>query len=305
MSPAEPAPAVREIERDVRTDFTGAMSYGRYLDLDRLLHAQHPRSEPEHHDELLFIIQHQTSELWLKLVLHELEAARAFLDDDQVGQALKCFARVKAVQRTLIEQWSVLGTLTPREYAQFRGALANSSGFQSYQYRAVEFILGNKNSAMLGVFSSEPEALGLLSRLLAEPTVYDAFLRALARHGVAVPDDILARDVNQPWTFRAELVPLFRQIYEQEETPWGFYEACESLVDLEDNFQAWRFRHLRIVQRTIGFKQGTGGSSGVGFLRKALDLTFFPELYAVRTEIGTGPSAFEAGEVEPQVEGSR
>ncbi len=277
---------VRQIEDSVRTDFRDAMSYGRYLDLDRVLGAQHPVSRPEHHDEMLFIIQHQTTELWLKLVLHELRESRRLIDAGDLGKALKGLARVKAIQRTLTEQWSVLGTLTPREYAQFRGALGSSSGFQSYQYRAVEFILGNKHRRMLQVFSSEPEAHELLATLLEEPTVYDVFLRALAREGYAVPQDVLERDVTQPWTFRADLVPVFREIYESEDTPWGYYEACEDLVDLEDNFQAWRFRHLRTVQRTIGFKTGTGGSSGVDFLKRALDLTFFPELYAVRTEIG-------------------
>ncbi|MEX5270018.1 tryptophan 2,3-dioxygenase [Kocuria sabuli] len=281
------AGGVRQLEDSVRTDFRGAMSYGRYLDLDRVLGAQHPVSRPEHHDEMLFIIQHQTTELWLKLVLHELRESRRLIDAGDLGKALKGLARVKAIQRTLTEQWSVLGTLTPREYAQFRGSLGSSSGFQSYQYRAVEFILGNKHRGMLEVFSSEPEAHEMLSALLEEPTVYDAFLRALAREGYAVPQDVLERDVTQPWTFRQDLVPVFREIYESEDTPWGYYEACEDLVDLEDNFQAWRFRHLRTVQRTIGFKTGTGGSSGVGFLKRALDLTFFPELYAVRTEIGT------------------
>ena len=277
---------VRDIEESVRTDFRDTMSYGRYLDLDRLLTSQHPLSRPEHHDELLFIIQHQTSELWLKLVLHELKESRRLMDESDLGKALKCLARVKAIQRTLTEQWSVLGTLTPREYAQFRGALGSSSGFQSFQYRAVEFILGNKNANMLKVFESEPEAHKVLSELLDEPTVYDAFLRALAREGYDISEDILRRDVRLPWVFQESLVPVFKKIYESDETPWGYYEACEDLVDLEDNFQAWRFRHLRTVQRTIGFKTGTGGSSGVDFLRRALDLTFFPELYAVRTEIG-------------------
>lgn len=285
--PNDEPTSVRELEEAVRTDFRGAMTYGRYLDLDRLLHAQHPVSRPEHHDELLFIVQHQTSELWLKLVLHELRAARSFLDDDELGHALKCLARVKNIQRTLIEQWSVLATLTPREYAEFRGSLASASGFQSFQYRAIEFILGNKNADLLAVFADEPEAYALLGDLLASPTVYDAFLALLARLDFAVPGDILQRDPTEPWTFHPELVPVFREIYESRATPWGVYEACESLVDVEDNFQLWRFRHLRTVQRTIGLKSGTGGSSGVGFLRKALDLTFFPELYAVRTEIGT------------------
>ncbi|PRB36698.1 tryptophan 2,3-dioxygenase [Arthrobacter sp. MYb23] len=280
------AQSVRDIEATVRTDFRNAMSYGGYLDLDRLLSSQHPLSEPEHHDELLFIIQHQTSELWLKLVLHELLEARRLFDADNLGKALKCIARVKAIQRTMTEQWSVLGTLTPREYAQFRGFLGSSSGFQSYQYRGVEFLLGNKNRGMLRVFESEPEAHALLSTLLEEPTLYDAFLKVLARAGYDIPADILDRDTSEPWTFRQDLVPIFQQIYESDDTPWGLYEACEDLVDIEDNFQAWRFRHLRTVQRTIGFKVGTGGSSGVDFLKRALDLTFFPELYAVRTEIG-------------------
>ncbi|WP_307114344.1 tryptophan 2,3-dioxygenase [Sinomonas atrocyanea] len=280
------ANGVRDIEESIRTDLRGAMTYGRYLDLERLLHAQHPVSAPEHHDEMLFIIQHQTSELWLKLVLHELREARARFAADDLGMALKCLARVKAIQKQLTDQWTVLATLTPREYAQFRGFLGNASGFQSYQYRAVEFILGNKHRRMLEVFSSEPEARALLEGLLAEPTVYDEFLRAVARAGYAVPAEILERDVTEPWTLRPDLVPVFRQIYESDDAPWGLYEACEALVDVEDNVQFWRFRHLRTVQRTIGFKTGTGGSSGVGFLQRALDLTFFPELYAVRTEIG-------------------
>ena len=279
--------SVRPLESSIRTDLDGAMTYGRYLDLDHLLAAQHPRSDPIHHDELLFIVQHQTSELWLKLLLHELKAARRYLRDDELDPALKCLARVKNIQRTLIEQWSVLATLTPREYAQFRGSLGNASGFQSHQYRAVEFILGNKNAAMLRVFDSEPTARPLLEELLDSPTIYDEFLRYVARQGLDIPSQVLERDVREPWTFRPELLPVFRRIYESADTPWGVYEACESLVDIEDNFQLWRFRHLLTVQRTIGFKSGTGGSSGVGFLRRALDLSFFPELYAVRTEIGT------------------
>ena len=280
--------SIRPIEESVRTDLTGAMSYGRYLDLERLLAAQHPVSDPEHHDELLFIVQHQTSELWLKLVLHELRAACRYLAGDGLAPALKCLARVKNVQRTLVEQWSVLATLTPREYAQFRGALGNASGFQSHQYRAVEFVLGNKHPGMLAVFDREPAARDLLAELIEAPTLYDEFLRLLARLGLAVPTAVLERDVRQPWAFQPELVPVFREVYEFEDTPWGVYEACESLVDVEDNWQLWRFRHLRTVQRTIGAKTGTGGSSGVDFLRRALDLTFFPELYAVRTVIGTG-----------------
>lgn len=278
--------STRPLEDSVRTNFDDEMSYGHYLDLDRLLSSQHPRSRPEHHDELLFIVQHQTSELWFKLIIHELKAARTFLEKDHLAPALKCLARIKNIQRTLTEQWSVLATLTPREYAQFRDSLASSSGFQSYQYRAVEFMLGNKNVAMLPVFAHDPVAQKMLADLLEEPTLYDSFLHLLARNGFDIPPHILNRDLTQPWVLQPALVPIFRDIYESSTTPWGIYEACEDLVDLEDNFQAWRFRHMRVVQRTIGFKPGTGGSSGVYFLRRALDLTFFPELFAVRTEIG-------------------
>lgn len=283
---AQPPDGVRDIEGTIRTDFHNTMSYGSYLDLEHLLSSQHPVSSPEHHDEMLFIIQHQTSELWLKLVLHELTECRRLMDNDEIGKALKCLARVKHIQKTLTEQWSVLATLTPREYAQFRGSLGSSSGFQSFQYRAVEFILGNKHRGMLKVFESDPAAHKLLSTILGEPTVYDAFLRALARAGYAVEDSILQRDVSEAWVFHKGLIPVFKDIYESDATPWSLYQACEDLVDLEDNFQAWRFRHMSVVKRTIGFKTGTGGSSGVDFLKRALDLTFFPELFAVRTEIG-------------------
>jgi len=276
----------RSLEEGIVTDLRDRMTYGSYLSLDTLLDAQHPVSTPPHHDELLFIIQHQTTELWLKLVLHELHAARAHIARDELAAAMKKLARVKHIQATLIEQWSVLATLTPTEYARFRDFLGNSSGFQSYQYRAVEFILGNKNARMLQVFDSNPFAREMLATLLEEPTLYDEFLRYLARHGHAVPVEVLERDVTKAHEFAEGLVPVFRGIYEDEATHWDAYEACEELVDIEDSFQQWRFRHLRVVQRTIGFKVGTGGSSGVGFLRQALDLTFFPELFAVRTEIG-------------------
>jgi len=276
----------RAIEDTVVTDFSDRMSYGGYLDLDTLLAAQKPLSVPEHHDELLFIIQHQTTELWMKLVIHELDAALAYLQADDLPQALKCVARVKHIQKTLTEQWSVLATLTPSEYAQFRGMLGNSSGFQSYQYRAIEFMLGNKNEKMLAVFESDADAQALLRRALNAPSLYDEFLRFLARQGHAIPASILERDVTKAWVFSEELMPVFIHIYDEHETNWSAYEACEEMVDLEENFQFWRFRHLRTVQRIIGMKMGTGGSSGAPFLQKALELTFFPELFAVRTEIG-------------------
>ncbi|WP_414672657.1 tryptophan 2,3-dioxygenase [Lapillicoccus sp.] len=277
---------VRPIEPEVQRDFSRSMSYGDYLALDQLLSAQHPRSEPPQHDELLFIVQHQTSELWLKLLLHELRSARSLLTTDDLAPALKRLARVKRIQEVLIEQWGVLATLTPSEYAQIRPFLATSSGFQSWQYRAVEFLLGNKNVEMVRVFDHDAAAHGLLDTLLREPSLYDEFLRYLGRRGYAVPPGLLDRDWTLPHTLDAALVHVFGEVYAAPAEHWGVYETCEELVDLEDNMQLWRFRHLKVVERTIGHKRGTGGSSGVDFLRRALDLTFFPELYAVRSEIG-------------------
>ncbi|GAA1479281.1 tryptophan 2,3-dioxygenase family protein [Nocardioides aestuarii] len=276
----------REIEQDIETDFSRQMSYGDYLRLDTLLSAQVPLSDPPQHDELLFIVQHQTSELWLKLMVHELRSARALLAADELSPALKRLARVKHIQRTLTDQWSVLATLTPSEYAEIRPFLATSSGFQSAQYREVEFLLGNKDTEMVKVFGHDPATRDRLAGLLAEPSLYDEFLRLLGRRGYAVPAELLDRD----WTGRrpshAGLVDVFAGVYAAPHDHWGVYETCEELVDVEDNFQEWRFRHLQVVQRTIGQRPGTGGSSGVAFLRRALDLTFFPELYEVRARIG-------------------
>ncbi len=278
--------ARRTLEEGIRTDFGRAMSYGAYLDLDTLLSAQHPRSEPPQHDELLFIVQHQVSELWLKLLLHELRSARGLLAVDELAPALKRLARVKHVQRQLVEMWDVLATLTPSEYAQIRPFLATSSGFQSDQYRAVEFLLGNKNADMVRVFEHDDRARSGLEALLHEPTLYDEFLRLLSRRGYPVPASVLERDVTEPYRVVPDLVDVFAAVYAAPDEHWGVYETCEELVDVEDLFQQWRFRHLQVVTRTIGHKAGTGGSSGVDFLRRALDLTFFPELYEVRTRIG-------------------
>jgi tryptophan 2,3-dioxygenase len=275
----------RPLEDGIVRDFTGNLSYGRYLHLDELLAAQHPLSRPEHHDELLFVIQHQTSELWLKLALHELTTACDDLARDDLALALKRLARVKHVQRQLIEQWSVLATLTPSEYGQFRGFLGTSSGFQSYQYRAVEFLLGNKNAAMLDLFADDEQATTILTAALDRPSLYDEFLRLLARRGHPVPETVLHRDVRAAHVEDPALVEVFRQIYADPERYWDVYETCEELVDIEENVQLWRFRHLKTVERTIGFRTGTGGSSGAAFLRHALELTFFPELYAVRTAL--------------------
>ena len=283
----EEARSVRDIEAGVQRDFSASMSYGDYLGLDQLLSAQFPRSEPPQHDELLFIIQHQTSELWLKLLLHELRSARSLLATDELAPALKRLARVKRIQEVLTGQWSVLATLTPSEYAQIRPFLATSSGFQSWQYRAVEFLLGNKNADMVSVFTHDEGARAMLAELLVEPSLYDEFLRFLSRRGFAVPAELLDRDFSQPYVVHDDLVETFAGVYAAPAEHWGVYETCEELVDVEDNFQQWRFRHLQVVTRTIGHKTGTGGSSGVDFLRRALDLTFFPELYAVRARVGS------------------
>ncbi len=279
-------PNQRDLESGIQRDFSRSMSYGDYLRLDVLLSAQQPRSEPQQHDELLFIIQHQTSELWLKLMIHELRSARALLRADDLSPALKRMARIKHIQHTLTDQWSVLATLTPSEYAEIRPFLATSSGFQSAQYREVEFLLGNKNAEMVKVFAHDEAARTTLDALLHEPSLYDEFLAHLARQGYDVPQRLLDRDWSQPHTVDQDLVEVFASVYASPAEHWGVYETCEELVDMEDSFQQWRFRHLQVVQRVIGHKLGTGGSSGVDFLRRALDLTFFPELYEVRTRIG-------------------
>jgi tryptophan 2,3-dioxygenase len=276
----------RELEQGIERDFTARMSYGDYLRLDRLLSAQQPQSDPPLHDELLFIIQHQTSELWLKLMVHELRSARRLLRADDLAPALKRMARIKHIQHVLTDQWTVLATMTPSEYAEIRPFLATSSGFQSAQYREVEFLLGNKDADMVEVFAHDPQSQLELETLLHEPSLYDEFLAFLSRQGYAVPEELLDRDWSKPYRLNPDLVDTFAKVYAAPHDHWGVYETCEELLDIEDNFQDWRFRHLQVVQRTIGHKTGTGGSTGVDFLRRALDLTFFPELFAVRTRIG-------------------
>jgi tryptophan 2,3-dioxygenase len=278
-------PAADGLEAGIRLDFREEMSYGDYLHLGQLLGAQHPRSRPAAHDELLFIIQHQTSELWLKLLLHELVGAREGLRTDDIGLALKRLARVKNILHTLTDQWAILATLTPSEYLSFRDSLASSSGFQSFQYRAVEFILGNKNANMLQMFVQDPMAHEQLTGYLTSPTLYDEFVAYLSRHGHPVSAAVTERDVTEPHRYTPELVDIFKVIYAAPAEHWSLYETCEALVDVEDAFQFWRFRHLKTVERMIGNKTGTGGSSGATFLRKALDRTFFPELYSVRTAL--------------------
>jgi tryptophan 2,3-dioxygenase len=276
----------RALEAGIHTDLRDRLTYHGYLGLETLLSAQNPLSDPAHHDELLFIVQHQVSELWMKLIIHELRSAIAHLADDDVGPCLKILARVKQIQRQLFEQWAVLETLTPSEYMEFRHVLGPASGFQSIQYRTIEFLLGNKNADMVAVFAHDPVQQAALRKVLESPSLYDEFLRHLARRGHAIPARHLERDFSQPHVRDADLIPVFKRIYEAPDQFWSDYHLCEQLVDVEESFQLWRFRHMKTVERIIGFKRGTGGSSGVAFLRQALDLTFFPELFEVRTVLG-------------------
>jgi len=282
--------STRDLEPGIVTDLTNRLTYAGYLRLDRLLSAQEPLSGapgvPPRHDELLFIIQHQTSELWLKLMIHELKAAIAFVREDRLDACFKILARVKLIQKQLFEQWAVLETLTPSEYEAFRPALGTSSGFQSAQYRALEFLLGNKQAAMVDVFRYDTTIHAELSALLHAPSLYDEYLRHLARRGLPVPARCTERDWSQPYVRDPDLVAAFKVIYDDPERWWDAYEMAEKLVDVEESFQLWRFRHMKTVERTIGHKTGTGGSSGVGFLKRALDHTFFPELIDVRTLLG-------------------
>jgi len=279
----------RALEPGIVTDLRDRLTYGGYLRLDRLLAAQEPLSgaggEPACHDEMLFIVQHQVSELWMKLMIHELEAAVAHVRADNLEANFKILARVKLIQKQLFEQWAVLETLTPSEYERFRPSLGSSSGFQSAQYRAIEFLLGNKQPAMLDVFRHDPAAHAELTRLLRAPSLYDEFLRHLARAGLPVPKAALERDVTQPYVRQPDLVPVFRVIYTEPQRWWGAYDMCEKLIDIEEGFQLWRFRHMKTVERIIGHQPGTGGSSGVGFLKRALEQVFFPELIDVRAAL--------------------
>ncbi|MFI4897244.1 MAG: tryptophan 2,3-dioxygenase [Phycisphaerales bacterium JB059] len=273
----------RELEPGIHTDLGDKITYSGYLDLERLLNAQHPRSD--HHDELLFIIQHQTSELWMKLVIHELAGAIGHIRADELESCFKILARVKHIQHQLLSQWDVLATLTPTEYVQFRHVLGTGSGFQSAQYRQIEFMLGNKDRAMLRVHAHDPVATAALTGALEAPSIYDEFLRHLSRRGLPVPREVIERDVSEAHTASAGVVEVFKMIYQDPESHWDAYEMCEKLVDVEEQFALWRFRHLKVVARVIGFKTGTGGSSGVPFLRKMIDHVFFPELWDVRTHL--------------------
>lgn len=263
--------------------FDGRMSYGDYLSLDAILTAQRPLSAA--HDELLFIIQHQTSELWMKLALHELSAARAAIARDALQPAFKMLARVARIMEQLNSAWDVLRTMTPSDYTTFRKALGQSSGFQSWQYRLIEFAAGNRNPAMLRPHEHRADILALLQAELAQPSLYDVALAALDRSGVAVPGDILRRDYSQPWVADPRVAAAWSRVYARPEDHWPLYELAEKLMDFEDYFRRWRFNHVTTVERVIGLKRGTGGTGGVSYLRRMLEVELFPELWQLRTEL--------------------
>jgi tryptophan 2,3-dioxygenase len=257
------------------------MSYGDYLQIDTILSAQKPLSPA--HDEMLFIVQHQTSELWMKLMLHELSAAVAHIAKDQMAPAFKMLARVSKIMEQLVHAWDVLATMTPPEYSAIRPYLGQSSGFQSFQYRCIEFSLGNKNAAMLKPHAHSPERLALVQAAYEGPSLYDEALRLLARRGIDIPADKLQRDWTQPYVASEQVEQAWLQVYRNPEQHWDLYQLGEELTDLEDAFRLWRFRHVTTVERVIGFKRGSGGTGGVSYLRKMLDVVLFPEIWTLRT----------------------
>ncbi len=271
------------VEKDMPLDFEKRMAYGDYLKLDRLLSAQSPLSDKQ--DEMLFIIVHHVQELWLNLIIHELEFAIGNLRNDNAGLAFKALARVSRVQEQLVTAWDVLSTMTPSDYLTFRDVLGQASGFQSYQYRLVEILLGAKDPRMLLPHKHRPEIHEKLEAAFNGPSIYDEAVALVGRHGFDIPDSLLNRDYSQNHVFSDELSAVWLRIYRAPDKHFELYELAEELVDVEDHFQQWRFRHMKTVERIIGHKKGTGGSSGVGFLKTALDRTFFPELWAVRTEL--------------------
>lgn len=278
-----PDDAPHGLEAGIHTDFSRAMSYGDYLQLDKILNAQAPRSAS--HDELLFIVMHQSTELWLKLMLHEVRAAQARIRADDPQPAFKMLARVSRIQAQIIQSWDILSTLTPADYLSFRESLGQSSGFQSYGYRLLEFALGNRNAATLAPHRHDPILTRMLESALAEPSLYDDAIRLLARRGFALAPKVLNRDCRRPWIADDSVRAAWRQVYGDTARHWELYQLAEKLVDIEDQFQQWRFRHMKTVERIIGMKTGTGGSSGVTYLKKALDFYFFPELWQLRTEL--------------------
>ena len=281
MAPTRPEDIVRA--EQAHTDFRRSMSYGDYLQLDAILNAQKPLS-PDH-NEMLFIVQHQTSELWMKLMLHELRAAVAAVAADQLPSAFKMLARVSRIMEQLVHAWDVLATMTPPEYSAIRPYLARSSGFQSHQYRCIEFLLGNKEAELLKPHAHRPELLAQVEAAWRAPSLYDEALRLLARRGIPVPASHTERDWTQPYVASPGVEAAWLVAYRDPQHHWDLYQLGEELTDLEDAFRLWRFRHLTTVQRIIGDKRGTGGTSGVGYLRQMLDVVLFPEIWTLRTAL--------------------
>ena len=278
-----PSPEHIVHDEKAQLDFSRSMSYGDYLQLDAILNAQHPRS-PDH-NEMLFIVQHQTSELWMKLMLHELRAAVANVAADELPTAFKMLARVSKIMEQLVHAWDVLATMTPPEYSAIRPYLASSSGFQSYQYRCIEFSLGNKNAAMLKPHEHRPDLLAQVRSAYEAPSLYDEALKLLARRGLDVPQSHIGRDWTQPYVASPGVEQAWLTVYRNPNQHWDLYQLGEELTDLEDAFRLWRFRHVTTVERVIGFKRGTGGTGGVSYLRKMLDVVLFPEIWSLRTSL--------------------
>lgn len=271
------------IESSIHTDFKDTMTYGEYLNLDQILSSQNRLSD--HHDEMLFIIIHQVSELWMKLILHELRGAIEAIKENELSTAFKMLSRVSRTQTQIIQAWDVLSTLTPSEYMEFRESLGQASGFQSYQYRMIEFALGYKTSHVLTIYEKDKALHDKLSAAYHEPGIYDVAIRALAKAGLPIDEVVLNRDVTGTYLKNESVKEAWLTVYKDVEKYWDLYELAEKLVDIEDCLQQWRFRHMKTVERIIGFKRGTGGSSGVGYLKKVLDHRFFPELWDIRTEL--------------------
>jgi tryptophan 2,3-dioxygenase len=284
---SEPQPPVKPFvdltDEAVHWDLTASLSYGQYLHLEKLLNAQTPLSY--HHDEMLFIMIHQVSELWMKLCLHELSATIDCVRRDDLGPTFKMLARVSIIQQQLQQSWDVLATITPSDYSSFRNALGTSSGFQSWQYRLLEFVIGNKNADTIKVFRNDAANYETLERALRAPSLYDEVLRLLSRRGFDLPPAAIDRDYTQPYQPSKQVAAAWLSVYHNSEKEWDLYQLAERLVDLDYKFQLWRFAHVKTVERIIGFKRGTGGTGGVSYLTKALELKFFPELWTIRTSM--------------------
>ncbi|MGF2615397.1 tryptophan 2,3-dioxygenase [Rossellomorea vietnamensis] len=270
-------------DKDIHTDFLEKMTYGDYLQLDSLLTSQKRLSG--HHDEMLFIIIHQVSELWMKLILHELDASIESIQKGELSPAFKMLSRVSKIQSQIIQAWDVLSTLTPAEYMEFREKLGQASGFQSYQYRMIEFMLGYKTTHVLEIYKKDPALHKKLLDAYQKPSIYDASILALSRAGLDIPEEVINRDFTAPYASHSSVEDAWVTVYKNVDEHWDLYELAEKLIDIEDWLQQWRFRHMKTVERIIGHKKGTGGSAGVGYLKKVLDHRFFPELWDVRTKL--------------------